>query len=274
MLDEFIHKTLKRPYTLAKTIDSGEGTTVILLHGIGRTGKVWHNLIECAHGISLHLVAYDLLGFGESPKPDWVRYSTDDHARAVIASIEKLHLSEKVVIVGHSMGCLVAVRVATLRPDLVRHLVLFEMPLYDGLPEKRRYRYQLEFYARFFKRIMDYQPTFDKKNARMAEKFARRVAGFEVDEKSWNPLVKSLENTIIAQNTAAEIKHLDTPMDVIFGMFDMLVIRGQAEHFFGEQQEKIQTHKVRARHSVSVKASQLIVDRINAALATEAQSVV
>lgn len=265
-LDRFWHATLKRPYKLAKVTDIGSGTPLVLLHGIGRTGQVWQHVAEQLIDRQQRVVAFDLLGFGASPKPAWVNYDIDDHAKAVIASIESLKAGEPVIVVGHSMGCLVAVRVARLRPDLVRHLVLYEMPLYEGLPNKRHYRLRTDLYFRIYKRVIKYQPTFDIKTARLAERLAGRVVGFEVTRQSWPAFTKSLQNTIMKQTAADDIKKLAMPMDVIYGSFDMLVIRGKTHKVFGINNEKITSHTIRARHSISIKASKFIVQRVVAAL--------
>jgi pimeloyl-ACP methyl ester carboxylesterase len=163
------------------------------------------------------------------------------------------------------MGCLVAVRVARRRPDLVRQLVLYQMPLYEGLPGKRRYRAQLGIYSRLYNRILRFQPSFDPAKARLAERLAQRVVGFEVDATTWQPFVKSLEHTIMRQTAADDIKQIAVPMDVIYGSYDMLVIRGKPRHIFGDDSDNVTTHKIRERHVISAKASRFIVERILAA---------
>jgi len=268
MFDRFWHQTLRRSYRLARTIDVGNGELVVLLHGIGRTGQVWQHVVEQLRTpvSSQRIVAFDLLGFGASPKPTWLQYTVDDHAHAVIAGIEQLQAAAPIVLVGHSMGCLVAVRVAKQRPDLVKHLVLYEMPLYEGLPEKRRYRLRLDLYRRFYAWVARYQPTFDPAAVRRTERLAKKIVGFEVNEPTWQPFVRSLENTIVKQTTAADIKQLTVPMDVIYGTWDMLVIRGKPQQIFGSDLPQLTLHTVRARHTISVKASRFIVRRIRAAL--------
>lgn len=262
--DRLWHQSLGRPYRLARPIDQGDGHLVVLLHGIGRTGQVWQHVVSLLKTQGYRVVAFDLLGFGASPKPVWPVYDVDDHARAVIAGIESLKPSERVIVVGHSMGCLVAVRIARLRPDLVRHLVLYEMPLYEGLPQKRRYRLRLSLYSRLYKRLIEYQPDFSQQNARLVQKIGQKIAGFEVSAQTWLPFVRSLQNTIMRQTTADDIKQLAIPMDVIYGSLDMLVIRGKPREFFGTE-ETITAHTIRARHVISAKASRFIVQRILAA---------
>jgi pimeloyl-ACP methyl ester carboxylesterase len=265
LFDSFWHGVLGRPFRLATVRDQGSGTPVVLLHGIGRSGQVWKHLLDQASHLAYRLIAFDLLGFGASKKPD-IAYTVDDHASAVIASLLRLRLGQPVIIVGHSMGCLVAVRVARRRPDLVKHLILYEMPLYDGLPHKRRYRLRTDLYFRLYARIIKYQPQFNAAEQRRVEKLARKIIGFEVSEDSWQPYVRSLENTIIKQTTAEDIKKISIPMEVIYGFWDMLVIRGKPRSFFGED-TSVTSHTIRARHVISSKASHFLLQRIIAAAA-------
>jgi pimeloyl-ACP methyl ester carboxylesterase len=263
---------LKQPYVLSKIVDKGSGTPVIMLHGIGKTNVVWKHVIEGLAYFPVRIVAFDLLGFGDSIKPTNIDYGVDDHAKAVIRSIEKLKAKEPAILIGHSMGCLIAVRVARLRPDLVRHLVLYEMPLYEGLPEKRIYRLRLNIYAHFYSWVINYKPEFTEQKARMAQRIAKRVIGFEVDPSTWLPFIRSLENTIMHQTAAEDIKYVKAPMDVIYGSLDMFVIRGKTEHVFGSVADNISTHNVRAKHIISTKASSLIVQRVVAALHSSPKS--
>jgi len=264
MLDKFWHKRLGRPYQLRRALDEGQGDPIVLLHGIGKTGEIWQHVVELLKD-KHRIVAFDLLGFGGSPKPDWNTYSTDEHVKTVIASIEKLKLGQPVLLVGHSMGCLVAVRLARLRPDLVKHLVLYEMPLYEGLPNKRIYRLRTDLYYRFYNRALKFQPGFTSENMRLTQRIAKKVTGFEVNEDTWQPFIKSLEHTIMKQTAAEDIKHIRIPMDVIYGTRDTLVIRGKPQKFFGKDSDHITAHTIRERHVISTKASQFIVDRIEAA---------
>jgi len=275
LFDKLWHQKLRRPYVLASTLDEGGGNPpVVLLHGIGRTASIWENVVTLLKD-KHRVVAFDLLGFGASPKPDWKDYNTDDHVEAVVASIKKMKLQQPVILVGHSMGCLVAVRLALRYPDMVERLILYEMPLYDGLPNKAIYRLRTELYLRFFQKVSSYQPKFDAEKARLVEKLATKVIGLEVDETTWQPFIKSLENTIVNQTTTEDIKQIAIPMDVIYGRLDMLVIRGKAQKFFGDNSDHITTHTIHARHNISPKAAQFIVERIesaNLAIGIEAQS--
>lgn len=262
------HAQLRRPYNLAKTHDIGNGTGIVLLHGIGSSGHIWDPLIkQLQHQqFSCRVVTYDLLGFGKSPKPTNIDYTVDDQAAAVTAQIKKLRRSKPVVIVGHSMGSLVAVRVAKLRPDLVRHLVLYEMPLYGGLPDKRRYQTRIKLYFNFFDWVTRQQPNFTTARKRFRERIASHVVGSELTAATWQPFIKSLQNTIMQQSAAEDLPQLTMPADIIYGTRDMLVIRGKVHSIFGLDSDLVTMHTIREKHVISTKASKFITERISAAL--------
>jgi len=267
VLDRWWHQKLRRPYRLAKRVDSGSGQLIVLLHGIGRNSQVWRNLVDELQEMPVRVVAFDLLGFGESPKPLWLDYGVDDHVQAVVNSIERLHPEGPVILVGHSMGCLVSVRLAAQRPDLVRHLVLYEMPLYKGLPNKRYYRLRLNFYTKIYKWLLKYEPTFNSSSPKLSDRLAQKFTELEVDPVSWHAYIKSLQNTIYEQTAPEDIPKLAMPMDVIYGTFDMLVIRGTIQHVYGTSDDAhMRIHSVRAGHRITRKASKFLGSRIVAAL--------
>jgi len=93
---------------------------VVALHGWGRTGADFTGLLAGLDAVAIHLP-----GFGPAAAPDAV-WGTDDYARLVAEAIESLG---PVVVVGHSFGGRIAVRLAASRPGLVSGLVLTGAPL-------------------------------------------------------------------------------------------------------------------------------------------------
>ncbi|GAA3953644.1 alpha/beta hydrolase [Gordonia caeni] len=108
--------------------------TVLALHGLTGHGKRW-GLLAQDHLPDLHVLAPDLLGHGHSPwTPPW---SIDDHAAAVAAVVDReVHPAQRpLVVVAHSFGSAVALRLAHTRPDLVKALVLLD-PAHGLAPER------------------------------------------------------------------------------------------------------------------------------------------
>jgi pimeloyl-ACP methyl ester carboxylesterase len=97
------------------------GVRVLALHGWRRTSADFDNVLA-----GLGALALDLPGFGASPEPP-TGWGTEDYAKAVEAVLPELDLP--VVVLGHSFGGRVAVRLAASRPDAVRALVLTGVPL-------------------------------------------------------------------------------------------------------------------------------------------------
>lgn len=262
----FWHDRLGRPFRLHTGIDQNPTglREVALLHGIGRSAAVWQYLADDLANKPYHLLAFDLLGFGQSPKPDWPVYTVDDHAKAVIASLLRMRRHRRpMLLVGHSMGCLVAVRVATLRPDLVERLILYQPPLYVGLPAKRRYSIRKDLYYRIYKRLIEGQ---EKVSSSRLQRMLVQHTGMHMQPDIVMPFLKSLEHTIMEQTTLQDMRKLKIPIDVIFGTRDMLVIRGSAKNVFKEIAAPLQTHTIRELHTVSKRASQFIAQLIDETL--------
>ncbi|WP_284010736.1 alpha/beta fold hydrolase [Haloarcula pelagica] len=96
--------------------------TVVLLHGgiIDAAGVTWPPVIDRL-ATDYHVVAPDLLGYGESDVPPGP-YSIGRHATVVGDFLDELGL-DGVTLVGHSMGGGVAIQLALDRPSLVETLV-------------------------------------------------------------------------------------------------------------------------------------------------------
>jgi pimeloyl-ACP methyl ester carboxylesterase len=248
------------------SIDTGEGMPVVLLHGIGASSESWNRLAVELGETSCRVLAFDLLGFGDSPKPDWPLYSVDDHARAIIAALDRKKLHSPAILVGHSMGSLIAVHIARLRPDLVRHLILYEAPFYVGLPNSRRYTKRRDLYFNIYNQIIESRDLALTTRQSM-RKLVQRFSGFIISEDTWIPFTRSLQNTIISQTTLNDVKQLSVPIDVIYGKLDMLVIQGAPKKVFGAEAAHVTTHTITEMHVVSRRASVFLAGLIRDVLA-------
>jgi pimeloyl-ACP methyl ester carboxylesterase len=108
--------------------ERGEGSpAMVLVHGW--TCDRSHMAAQAEHFSREHtVVAVDLRGHGESDKPE-VDYTMELLASDVAWMIAELGL-ERPVVVGHSMGGLVALALAANHPDAARAVVLLDSPLY------------------------------------------------------------------------------------------------------------------------------------------------
>ena len=106
----------------------GEGPVdVIALHGWGRTGKDFAPIVGNMSALAVHLP-----GFGAAPPPPNA-WSPADYAMWLTQGIDP---QRPPVIVGHSFGGRVAIRLAASHPQLVKSLVLSGVPLGRLHPKK------------------------------------------------------------------------------------------------------------------------------------------
>ncbi len=104
----------------------------VLLHGKNFYGSYWENTIKALTAAGYRVIVPDQLGFGKSAKPD-IDYSFDLLARNTVQLLDHLQV-QQAVILGHSMGGMLAVRLARNYPERVSRLVL-EDPI--GLEDYR-----------------------------------------------------------------------------------------------------------------------------------------
>ena len=110
------------------------GRVVVLLHGRNFPSSYWAPVIKTLTDAGYRVVVPDQIGFGKSSKPS-NELHFDTLARNTIALLDALQIP-KADIVAHSMGGMLAVRIARAYPDRVGHLVL-TAPI--GLEDYRLY---------------------------------------------------------------------------------------------------------------------------------------
>lgn len=122
-----------RPHPLA-TYTMGHGPTVVLVHGLGSRVEDW---LPVARRLarSHRVVMAQLPGHGESERLEPL---TLDRAAAALELTIAREGRGPVTLVGHSVGGLVAARVAIDQPASVRSLVLLETALKPPLEEGER----------------------------------------------------------------------------------------------------------------------------------------
>jgi pimeloyl-ACP methyl ester carboxylesterase len=110
------------------------GQTVVLLHGRNFPSSYWAPVIRTLTNAGYRVVVPDQIGFGKSSKPTGELHF-DTLARNTVALLDHLQIA-KTDIVAHSMGGMLAVRIARAYPERVAHLVL-TAPI--GLEDYRQY---------------------------------------------------------------------------------------------------------------------------------------
>jgi len=214
---------------------------VVMIHGIASSSVTFERLIPLVTPYH-RVVTIDLLGFGESPAPADAEYTIREHTAALARTIASLRLGH-FVLVGHSMGSLIAARYAALHPRRVAKLVLVSPPVY--LPTETiggdvdRAAQGLYFRAYEF--------------LRQNKEFTIRAAGrlarlspiknlLDVSERNWRAFVLSLQNSIETQTTITDLATVKAPIEVVYGSLDPFLAPAGLRVI--EQLRGVTTHRV------------------------------
>ena len=109
--------------TLPACLEQGQGdTAVFLLHGVGGGKEAWAHNQPALASRGFRTIAWDMPGYGASSTVQ--PYDNAALAGALAALIEHTGARRNVVL-GHSMGGMVAQELAALHPALVHGLILF-----------------------------------------------------------------------------------------------------------------------------------------------------
>ena len=99
------------------------GRTVVLLHGKNFCAATWKAQVAALADAGYRVIAPDQVGFCKSSKPERYQFSLAQLAANTHALLASRGI-ERAVVVGHSMGGMLAARYALQYPDAVERLVL------------------------------------------------------------------------------------------------------------------------------------------------------
>jgi pimeloyl-ACP methyl ester carboxylesterase len=111
-------------------IVAGAGRPVLLLHGVGLRAEAWGAQIEALRG-SYQVIAPDMQGHGHSSCPSGP-ITLAEYAQAFLPVLKEL--SEPVLVVGHSMGAMIALELACRAPADVSAVAAFNA-IFERSPE-------------------------------------------------------------------------------------------------------------------------------------------
>lgn len=111
--------TLDKGYKI-HYLDQGNGKNIVFIHGF--LGSTWLFEAQVEHFSKKdRAIAIDHLGHGKSDKPESEAYQLSDLAQYLEETLQKLINDEKIILVGHSMGGMIALIYAT-NPDFAKRL--------------------------------------------------------------------------------------------------------------------------------------------------------
>lgn len=216
---------------------SPNNRNVMLLHGKNFCGSYWYQTAQNLAKYGYRVIIPDQIGFGKSSKPQRIQYTF--HLLATLSRdlLDTLRIN-KVSVVGHSMGGMLATRFSLMFPDRTEKLIL-ENPI--GLEDwKIKVPYQIieKWYEnelkQTYEKIKKYQlqnyygnqwkPEYDK--------WVKVLAGWTIgpDHKiiAWNAALTY--DMVFTQPVYYEFENIKVPTLLIIGQWDRTAVGKNLVH--------------------------------------------
>ena len=100
-----------------------EAPVALFLHGNPTSSYIWRNILPLVAPVA-HCIAPDLIGFGQSGKPD-IEYRFADHVRYLDAFLDRAGITSAFVI-AQDWGTALAFHLAARRPEFIRGLAFMD----------------------------------------------------------------------------------------------------------------------------------------------------
>ncbi len=200
---------------------------IVLLHGKNFNGAYWQTTISELVRNGFRVIVPDQIGFGKSSKPQHFQYSFQQLALNTKTLLDSLHI-DKMAVLGHSMGGMLATRFALMFPEITEKLIL-ENPI--GLEDYKQltpYK-QVDFWyknelAQNYEKIKQYQLVFYYNNQWKPEydQWVNLLAGWTLNKDypliAWNAALTY--DMIFTQPVVQEFSILKCPTLLIIGTRD------------------------------------------------------
>ncbi|WP_148863572.1 alpha/beta fold hydrolase [Marinobacter fonticola] len=205
----------------------GDKPVVTLLHGKNFNGAYWEQTAQFLQDQGYGVLMPDQIGFGKSSKPTGYQYSFPVLANNTRELMKSLDI-EKAVIVGHSMGGMLASRFALNYPSATEKLVLVNPIGLENYLRFVQYKDVGFFYQSELKKTPEKITAYQKKNYYAGDWNDRYAALTEplvgwVQGPDWKDLayVSALTyDMIFTQPVVEEYDDLDVPAALILGTRD------------------------------------------------------
>ncbi len=248
----FYHKTLHRPIRLKTALEikpKKPVLTVVFLHGIASESSTWKTtfkqLSKDKDLSRVRFIALDLLGFGKSLQPDWLDYNYADYDSALGLTLNKLHIRTPVILVGHSMGCLIAAHYAKNHSKRISEMVLISPPILlqdelAKLPDK--------FYQKSYSSL---HKIAEDPAIKTLASFITKISSFRGQYLNSVAFERSMNHIILNPENYQTFVSLKTPSTIIHGHFDPLVYRPNLSSVAKDNKTYLKLYRVMGDHDLS-----------------------
>ncbi len=238
------------------------GQSVILFHGKNFTGYYWKDVIAFLTEAGYRVITPDQIGWGQSSKPN-AKYSFEMLAQNNKLLLESLKI-DKAIVIGHSMGGMLATRFALMFPAYTAKLIL-EDPL--GLEDYKKFipyktmeqQYKKEMdatYESIKKYQQMYYPIWKPEYEQYVKLQAEPLKQQDFASVAWvNALTYQM---IYEQPVLYEFEKISCPTLLLVGQLDRTVV---GKEMLPKQKQKLYGNYpvLAAKAAKKIKSSKLII---------------
>lgn len=208
--------------------ERANGETVILFHGKNFNGFYWKDVIPMLTRRGFRVIVPDQLGWGKSDRPN-LHYSFHQLAENNKKLLDSLNI-KKAIVLGHSMGGMLATRFTLMFPETVSKLIL-ENPI--GLEDYRTFvpyesleKLETSELKATYESYKNYQKTYYPEWKPEYEQYIEaQAADLKLSNFPQIALVNALTfQMIYEQPVVYEFENIKAPTLLIIGQADRTVV--------------------------------------------------
>ncbi|BFM06034.1 alpha/beta fold hydrolase [Halioxenophilus aromaticivorans] len=205
----------------------GNQPVVTLLHGKNFNAAYWQEAADTLQSLGYGVLMPDQIGFGKSSKPTDYQYSFAALANNTKALMDSLQLRSSIIL-GHSMGGMLATRFALLFPQATQQLILVNPIGLENYLQFVEYKDIDFFYQNQLKQTPEKVVSYQKKNYYAGDWNERYAALTEpligwINGPDWPQLALVSAKTydmIFTGPVVEEFKDITVPTTLILGTRD------------------------------------------------------
>ena len=219
-------QSLKMAYIYLKPTKS-DMPTVTLMHGKNFNADYWTTTAQYLQSLGYGVLIPDQIGFGKSSKPTNYQYSFAALAHHTHALMDSLNIKESIVL-GHSMGGMLASRFALMYPNTTSKLILLNPIGLENYLQYVDYKDTNFFYKNEFSKTPEGIRKYQQKNyydgnwnatySALTDFITGQIQGPDKEQMAW--VNAKTYDMIFTQPVITEFKDLAVPVKLIIGTRD------------------------------------------------------
>src|SRR3989338_4020806 len=198
-----------------------QGPVILFIHGTASANEMWEEQYEILNKSHYRVIGVDLRGHGKSKDPGGIG-TMQDHVNDLKETLGYLQISEPIIIIGHSFGAVLAMKLAEQYPHLVMKLLLVSLPA-------RIPKLLLQYYRWFLGKPIEYL----KKKVHLLLKLPlkkRHKFAFTTEIN----VIRQIWRESLNWDFVTQVPRLNCPVYLSVGRFDYVALKSMVRKLHNE----------------------------------------